>query len=87
MRKLKSVDKKCIQYTMGHNNGTTTLEQEVYLRKKGNKWVASISFEDFIPEDSADEAINKLADWLERMSVELRAYKDYHILDYNDMVG
>lgn len=70
---------------MSHNNGNTTLEHDLYLRKRGNTWVASVSFEGFIPEDSADIAVEKLADWLERMSIELRKHKDYHILDYNDM--
>ena len=70
---------------MGHNNGETTLEQNLYLRKKGIEWVATMSFEEFPPQDTADESISKLIEWFNRMAKELGEHSDYHLIDYNDI--
>jgi len=60
-------------FRMSHNNGTTTLEQELILDRAEKGWTAEMDMSDFSPQLTATRAAHKLADWMERMAIAIRS--------------
>lgn len=58
-----------VEYEVLHNTGITTLTSNVMLEKRyfSNKWVASVNLTDFPECNSAEEAAEKLGEWLIRL--------------------
>ena len=63
---------KTIKYLVSHNNGATTLEQELIIEKVRGEWVAKIDISDFTPQDTAKGAAHKLGDWLSRLGESIK---------------
>lgn len=60
---------KEVQFEVMHNNGVTTLEQYITLHKnKSGLWTATVEISDFPDMNTPEEAAQKLADWLHRIS-------------------
>jgi len=59
-----------------HESDETTLSQELVLVKDCGLWTAGIQMDDFPQMPTAGAAVEKLADWLERMALAIRS-RDY----------
>jgi hypothetical protein len=72
----KNQEQHSFIYSVKHNNGKTTVEQPLTISSVDKlinpKWVASISIDDFPPQDSPQEAAMKLATWLERLAISIK---------------
>jgi len=64
-----SSDMVLVDYSVSHNNGTTTVEQSMRLVKERGKWKAEIQLFDFPEQDTPDRAATKLSEWLGRLSL------------------
>ena len=72
----------CAEYSVEHNNGTTTVEQKMSLtydnvnalstHYNGQVWNAEIAFDGFPAQKTPEAAAHKLADWLERLAGAIR---------------
>ena len=70
--RLKKLESKSgsvrIEFSAIHENGDTTLDQPLILKKEAGRWTAGIEMLEFPQMDTAQEAADKLADWLRRMA-------------------
>ena len=74
-------------YSVEHNNGTTSLEQTLVIQGLDHlfspRWVASIKFDEFPPQQSPELAALKLAEWMERLAAAIRSGKFAEYIDSN----
>jgi len=71
--KLVHVDldgaEKIIKFNVAHNNGETTVDQNLILiRHPDGTWTADMKFENFPPQQAPQDAVNKLAQWMDRLT-------------------
>jgi hypothetical protein len=80
------------KYLLEHHNGKTSVEQVLTISSMSRlfdiKWTASIALDDFIPQSSPEAAALKMADWLERLALAIRAgeYLELPIDTYKSVV-
>ena len=60
-------------FDVGHNNGTTTLKQELILTQVHDGWVASMDMSDIPPSKTITASAWQLAEWMERMAEAIKA--------------
>ncbi|MFW0927218.1 MULTISPECIES: hypothetical protein [Providencia] len=66
-------DYRLKRFEVTHNNGDTSLKQDLTVKKdKFGRLEVDISTDDFPRIDNELEAILKYADWLERMGIAIR---------------
>lgn len=65
------------EYLVEQNNGNTSVDQIMTIRSEdglfNHKWTADLNFNDFPPQETPQEAANKLADWMERLAASIRS--------------
>lgn len=61
-----------VRFVIGHNNGTTTVEQELLLINDGSGWMAQMIMDDFPRQKTITAAAWKLADWMERLAIAIK---------------
>ena len=61
-------------YDVTHNTGRMSLEQELLLTRDIEGWKADMLFDGMPSADNPTDAVEKLADWLERMAESLRKF-------------
>jgi hypothetical protein len=61
-----------VRFVIGHDNGRTTLEQELILTNDGSGWMAQMVMNDFPREKTITASAWKLADWMERMAIAIK---------------
>lgn len=63
-------------YSVEHNNGNTSVEQEMTIKSQDGLfepvWSASIEMSDFPTQDTPEKAAHKLAEWMERLAAAIR---------------
>ena len=69
-------------FNVSHDNGKTTVDQNLILTKKCGKWTAELNFDEF-PKDFEDVegAIMKMGDWLTRLGSEIKE----NTFNFNDI--
>lgn len=78
-------------YAVAHSNGKTTVEQKLTIRNTNrsidSSWIASFSLEDIPPQSSPEKAVEKLADWMERLAAAMRSgeYQQYSGDNFRDL--
>ena len=60
------------RFNVSHDNGESTVDQDLVLRKNANGWTAEMAMAEFQDHDTATAAARKLADWFERLGAELK---------------
>lgn len=60
-------------YIIKHDNGTTTLEQELHLHRSYHGWKAEIKMDDMTHSKTVTAAAWKTADWLERLAKAIKS--------------
>ena len=87
MKHLKTVvvggNTTTVTFSIKHNNNSTTLDQDLILKKSADGWTAYMEMVDFPPQKTITESAHKLAEWFERMACEIRAH-EYDSLNLND---
>ncbi len=79
------------EYSVEQNDGSTSVEQLLTISNvKGlfkPSWVAKIQLDDFPQMESPNDAANKLADWLERLSSAIRVgdYQSIPVAEFKDI--
>lgn len=59
-------------FTVGHDNSTHTVTQDLILTNSGSGWSAQMPMLDFREQKTITAAAYKLADWMEKMAVAIR---------------
>lgn len=67
--KVSSIRQEC---TLSHDNGKTTLQQDVVFTKKPEGWVAELHLKKFPEQQTMNEAADRLGDWLIRLGETLK---------------
>lgn len=60
-------------YMVQHNNGETTLEQELHLSRTYHGWIAEIKMDDMPHQETVTAAAWKTAEWLERLAKAIKS--------------
>ena len=78
LRKTKLVhvdldgDEKIVKFNVSHSNGETTVDQDLILiRHIDGTWTADMKFENLPATDIPQAAVNKLAEWMGRLTAVL----------------
>ena len=88
---IKEKDNQTFEYLVEQNNGKTSVEQKMKISSVDGlfdpRWVASIEFDDFPAQETTTNAVNKLADWLERLAGAIRTgeYMNIERPGFNDI--
>ena len=61
------------RFRIYHDNDSTVVEQDLVLTGHPEGWGAEMRMDDFPLQKTAGDAVLKLADWMERLAVTLRA--------------
>lgn len=76
--KLKSVvneeGKLTVIFNIAHNDLTTTVDQDLILKRTSTGWVADMRMEEFPEQKTSTEAALKLGEWLERLGAEIKKH-------------
>jgi hypothetical protein len=63
-----SGNEKVVKYNISHNNGLSTVDQDLILtRHIDGTWSANILFDNFPTQDTPQDATNKLAEWMDKL--------------------
>ncbi|MCK5611278.1 hypothetical protein KAR91_55930 [Candidatus Pacearchaeota archaeon] len=77
--KLKSLNSEegavDVVYDVSSNNEKTTVTQELLLTKKNGAWRACMPMDDFPDCKTISEAVEKLSNWMERLSSAIKDQK------------
>ena len=58
-----------LTFEVSHNNGKTTLRQDLVLTRGADRmWTATMEFKDFPRCDTAKRAVDTLEDWMHRLA-------------------
>lgn len=61
-----------LKFNVAHNNGVTTVEQDMTLTSIDGTWAAKIELEEFPDQLTAKDAAHKLGDWLVRLGTSIK---------------
>lgn len=80
----KETDVLTARFNVAHNNGQTTVDQDLVLRRYGDGWSAEMSMEGFPEQKTATEAAHKLAEWFDRLAATIKR-SEFDIIDLNNL--
>ena len=79
MRKLKSISNEngvlVARFNISHNNGTTTVDQDLILKRTSCGWLADIRMENFPELKTVTATAWKMGEWLERLGSEIKKHE------------
>jgi hypothetical protein len=73
-----------VKFNIAHNNGETTVDQDLILRKTGYGWTADMKMEEFPELKTITAAAWKLAEWLERLGAEIKRH-EFDVINLNSI--
>lgn len=89
--KLRSIDlskpERTVKYSIKHNNGETTVDQDLILiRHSDGTWSANMEFDGFPNQVTAQDAAMKLSDWMDRLSRSIKN-GNFHTINLETDIG
>ena len=71
-------------FLIAHDDGTVTLDQDLILTKTPKGWTAEMLMENFPPQKTVTASAWKLAEWMEKMAVAIKA-SEYDSINLNGL--
>jgi hypothetical protein len=71
-------------FTVGHDNSTHTVTQDIVLTLSDSGWSAEMPMLDFPKQKTITAAAWKLADWMEKMAIAIKA-NEFDSINLNNL--